>query len=203
MIRGDSSRALLLYTLARYPRAYLALIPLGFTLAAWGVRLVPRRNVKQALLAVLDHVPSEEQESLLEKFHNEVLVPRYLRAARERLLWHRSEGHRLVLASASVDIYIRHVARHLQMDAFVCSHAALRPRARLVGGNCRGTEKVRRIFGLDFCHRIDWSTSWVYSDSLADLPLLRLCGHPVAVNSGALLRCQAMRNGWSVLDWED
>jgi HAD superfamily hydrolase (TIGR01490 family) len=46
----------------------------------------------------------------------------------------------------------------------------------------------------------DFESSWFYSDSLNDLPLLRRVTHPVAVNPDATLRQFATEAGWPILD---
>ena len=49
---------------------------------------------------------------------------------------------------------------------------------------------------------IDLAASWAYSDSESDLPMLRLVGHPVAVNPDAELGRVARDEGWEVLRFE-
>jgi HAD superfamily hydrolase (TIGR01490 family) len=49
---------------------------------------------------------------------------------------------------------------------------------------------------------IDLSASWAYSDSESDLPMLRLVGHPVAVNPDAELARVARDEGWQILRFE-
>ena len=46
----------------------------------------------------------------------------------------------------------------------------------------------------------DFETSWFYSDSFNDLPLLKRVNRPVAVNPDATLRQFAIEQGWPVLD---
>ena len=46
----------------------------------------------------------------------------------------------------------------------------------------------------------DFETSWFYSDSFNDLPLLKRVNRPVAVNPDATLRQFATEQGWPVLD---
>ncbi len=46
----------------------------------------------------------------------------------------------------------------------------------------------------------DFETSWFYSDSFNDLPLLKRVNRPVAVNPDATLRHFAIEQGWPVLD---
>jgi phosphoserine phosphatase len=49
---------------------------------------------------------------------------------------------------------------------------------------------------------IDLAKSWFYTDSITDLPLLDLVGHPVAVNPDPLLYRQAVRRRWPVRFFE-
>ena len=44
-----------------------------------------------------------------------------------------------------------------------------------------------------------FETSWFYSDSLNDLPLLSLVSTPVAVDPDPTLRAHADHQGWSVI----
>jgi HAD superfamily hydrolase (TIGR01490 family) len=50
----------------------------------------------------------------------------------------------------------------------------------------------------------DWrsfESTWFYSDSLNDLPLLNHVSHPVAVNPDPTLRAHAERQGWRIESW--
>jgi HAD superfamily hydrolase (TIGR01490 family) len=49
---------------------------------------------------------------------------------------------------------------------------------------------------------IDLAASYAYSDSESDLPMLRLVGHPVAVNPDAELARVAREEGWEVMRFE-
>jgi HAD superfamily hydrolase (TIGR01490 family) len=49
---------------------------------------------------------------------------------------------------------------------------------------------------------IDLAASWAYSDSESDLPMLRLVGHPVAVNPDKALVRVARDEGWEVMRFE-
>src|SRR6476661_550123 len=48
----------------------------------------------------------------------------------------------------------------------------------------------------------DLSESWAYSDSESDLPMLRVVGHPVAVNPDAELARVAADEGWEVMRFD-
>src|SRR3954452_8953215 len=49
---------------------------------------------------------------------------------------------------------------------------------------------------------IDLAESWAYSDSESDLPMLRVVGHPVAVNPDAALARVAREGGWEIMRFD-
>src|SRR3954447_9961458 len=49
---------------------------------------------------------------------------------------------------------------------------------------------------------IDLAESWAYSDSESDLPMLRVVGHPVAVNPDAELARVAREDGWEIMRFD-
>ena len=101
------------------------------------------------------------------------IVRRHLRReAVERADWHRTQGHRLVIVSASLANYLRPVAEFLRFDAVLATELEVaddgRLTGRLAGANVRGPEKARR---LD-----EWLAGapafvWAYGDSSGDQEL--------------------------------
>jgi phosphoserine phosphatase len=62
--------------------------------------------------------------------------------------------------------------------------------------------KAQAIRELAERENIDLAASWAYSDSESDLPMLRLVGHPVAVNPDAELTRIAALEDWEVLRFD-
>ena len=62
--------------------------------------------------------------------------------------------------------------------------------------------KAEAIRDLAEREDIDLAASWAYSDSESDLPMLRLVGHPVAVNPDTELGRVAGAEGWEVMRFE-
>jgi phosphatidylglycerophosphatase C len=101
------------------------------------------------------------------------IVSRHLRSeAVERVDWHRTQGHRLVIVSASFANYLRPIAETLRFDAVIATELEVaddgRLTGRLAGANVRGAEKARR---LD-----EWLAGtpafvWAYGDSSGDREL--------------------------------
>ena len=68
---------------------------------------------------------------------------------RERLEWHRSQGHRLVIVSASPELYVGAVGKELGVDDVIATRLAVGRdgllTGRYEGRNCRGTQKLARL----------------------------------------------------------
>jgi phosphatidylglycerophosphatase C len=107
---------------------------------------------------------------------------RFRPAMMDRLAFHRAEGHRIVIVSASLDSYLVPLAPKLGVDHVIsCSLAtdAGVLTGKLVGGNVRGPEKVRRLE--------EWLAGepvelWAYGDSAGDDELLAFADHPTRVS---------------------
>jgi HAD superfamily hydrolase (TIGR01490 family) len=65
-----------------------------------------------------------------------------------------------------------------------------------------GGEKARAIEQLAAREGIELGSSYAYSDSSSDLPMLRIVGHPVAVNPDRELLRVARENGWEMLRFD-
>jgi HAD superfamily hydrolase (TIGR01490 family) len=98
------------------------------------------------------------------------IVRNHLRSeAVEQADWHRTQGHVLVIVSASLGVYLRPVAQRLRFDTVLCSELEVgdddRLTGRLVGPNVRGAEKPRR---LDEWLAGEPAYVWAYGDSSGD-----------------------------------
>ena len=201
LCRGDSAAPFVWFVLRRHPRSLAGLPLLAAMLPFYGLGRVSKKTIKTAMLGLLGRVPAAKRNELAERFFVEVIEPRLFRQGLERLAWHRTRGDFLVLATASVDFYMQEVQRRLGFDALVATRSELEPAPRVVGENCWGEEKVRRLRGEGFFGEVDWEASWAYSDHASDEPILRLCGNRMAINPHRPLRRLARREGWAVARW--
>ena len=72
---------------------------------------------------------------------------------------------------------------------------------RLVGEVLHGRAKAEAVRALAEREGLDLSRCAAYSDSVNDLPLLELVGHPCAVNPDRRLKRIARERGWPVRDY--
>ena len=133
----------------------------------------------------------------------DVLVAPY---ARPLLDEHRKAGRPVVLATTTPHDLISSFAVRMGFDDVVATRYAEdddgRYTGRLEGEFVWATGK-RAAVGA-WCERngIELSSSWAYSDSFYDLPLLSAVEHPHAVNPDARLVAVALLRRWPVL-WLD
>jgi phosphatidylglycerophosphatase C len=201
LTRRDTMAPFLLFTLRHCPKSFLDLPGLIPWAIGYKLGKISKEQMKGKALRLYKRVPPDRRQKLLRQFHDEALLPRYLPRGVERVRWHREQGHILLLVSASVDVFLESASHSLGFDRLICTRAVLDPAPRIVGANCYGEEKVRRLKELDLFQTINWPNSYAYSDHISDLPMLRLCGHPVAANPKADLRQLAQSEGFEIVDW--
>lgn len=99
--------------------------------------------------------------------------------ARERLRWHQSQGHRCVLISANLDLFLEPWAKEAKFDDCLTSLCEVTKdgllTGRLQGLNCWGAEKARRLNAL-LGPRENYVLH-VYGDSRGDQEILEMADY--------------------------
>ncbi len=117
---------------------------------------------------------------------------------------HRAAGDRLVLLSASVDLYVPAIGERFGFAESICTGIAWRGE-RLDGAlttpNRRGEEKKRCIARLR--DRFPGATIAAYGNSGSDLAHLAVVDHPMLVNGGGRTRQQAGKMRIPTADWRN
>ncbi len=120
----------------------------------------------------------------------------------ERLEQHRRAGARLVLMSASTDLYVPEIGRALRFDEVVCTGVTWdgdRLEGFLATPNRRGPEKTRCLRMLRTAH--PGLITAAYGNACSDLEHLRLAEQPLLVNGSRRARRQAVRLGVPCARW--
>jgi phosphatidylglycerophosphatase C len=112
-----------------------------------------------------------EVDAVALAFADEVLGHHLREDAVQRADWHRTQGHRLVIISASLGAYLRPIGERLGFDAVLATELEVadgRLTGRMSGENVRGPEKARRLEAW-----LDGATPfvWAYGDSSGDREL--------------------------------
>lgn len=118
---------------------------------------------------------------------------------------HRERGHEVALLSSSTHYLAGPLARDLGVEHLLVTRLEVVDglfTGRPVRPVCYGPGKVH--WARDFAARrgLDLAASWFYTDSITDLPVLEIVGNPRIVNPDRLLRREAKRRGWPLVDPE-
>ncbi|MBQ9198185.1 MAG: HAD-IB family hydrolase [Clostridia bacterium] len=181
VIRGDSVVALLLFARKRRIISFQTLIRAAWAGMRYRVGLCDALTAKRASHAFLCSMPQKKREAFLRDFAK-TLADRAYPDAMAQIAAHKSAGDTVLLCSASCSCYMRYAAPLIGADALLCTPCAAD--GRVIGPNCRGEEKVRRVTA--------WRTERnlspdcicaAYGDSRGDAPILRASAAPVLVNA--------------------
>src|SRR5205085_7711469 len=131
------------------------------------LRLLPNWAVKEAVLTAFFAGVAEEALCARAAVWAVRDLPRLVRPeAAERLRWHRDQGHRVVIASASLELFLQPWARSAGVDDVVATRLEVRGgllTGRLEGGNCYGQAKLDRV--RDLLGGLDGTEVYAYGDS--------------------------------------
>jgi phosphatidylglycerophosphatase C len=153
---------------------------------AYGVKR-DRDASKAALVArLLRGYPFESLKLAGETFAAQ-LAGRVRQAMVRRMEWHRDQGHRMVIVSASLGVYLEPLGRRLGFDGVLSTQLEVGDdgllTGRLKGANCRGQEKADRLQAWIFANVGDAQVElWAYGDSVGDRELLAMADHPLLIN---------------------
>jgi len=119
-----------------------------------------------------------------------------------RVRAHQNEGHVVALLSSSTPYLATPLAEDLGIEHMLVSRLVIE-NGRFTGDVhrpiCYGAGKIHWARRFAEAHDVDLGASWFYTDSVTDLPMLELVGHPEVVNPDPRLRREARRRGWNVM----
>ncbi len=103
---------------------------------------------------------------------------------RDRITWHRDEGHLVIFISGAPDFLVSPMAKKYHADAYRGSTYMLE--GEIFTGEVHrmwdATSKIKAIDNFGDVFGIDFAASYAYGDTNGDVSMLKRVGHPVAVN---------------------
>lgn len=191
----------------RAPWRLLLLPIVALGMIAYVLKLIDRgalKEISHRLLLGHSRHPNEIKP-LVESFADRMIATNVRPGARAAIDRDKSEGRRVIMATASYRFYAREIAERLGFDDCIGTNSILgldaRVHAKIDGENCYGPAKLRMI--VDWLEKSGLQRRHVrfYSDHASDAPVFEWCDQPVAVNPHGRLKRLAVQNGWEIEDW--
>jgi len=132
-----------------------------------------------------------------------VLKPAVFPGAYELIEKSRSLGLRQIVVTGALDLSVKPLMEHLGIEDYVANHLEFVngvATGRLLPPVMAAATKASWIRTFAEREGVSLSESFAYSDSMSDLPMLSVVGHPAAVNPDMRLRQTALHHDWPILN---
>lgn len=179
----------------------LSAIVLPLYVLLYKFSIISNQQLKEIFLSkILSGISLEQLEPVSEKFVSSLIDKGLNRPIIQILDVHLKKRHKVILVSASFDFYVTKLAKRIGVNQAVCTKAEVNDgilTGRILGKNCHGKEKVRRLEKI--LSPSDWQSSVLYTDHYSDYPLLRKIKKGILVNPGLKTRSMLRKYDFAVL----
>jgi HAD superfamily hydrolase (TIGR01490 family) len=190
-----------IFMIKKYPKLIFH-APRGIISAfLYGVKILDSQRAKENFIAFIDGVHEKDMQKLVEEFYNKRLSKILYKDAIDTMKKLKSEGCKVYLISASAEFYLKEFYKIKEVDKVIGTRFTQiggKYSRKISGKNCKGEEKVKRLKEVlkkeDI--KVDFKNSYMFSDSLADLPLFNLVGNPYLINY------KKTHNKIKILNWK-
>jgi HAD superfamily hydrolase (TIGR01490 family) len=116
---------------------------------------------------------------------------------------HHAAGRDVVIVSSSGEEVVGPIGAMLGVDRVIATRMVVEDGAYTgdIAFYAYGEGKAEAIRELAEAQGYDLAASYAYSDSMTDLPMLEVVGHPTTVNPDRALRRVAAERGWPVREF--
>jgi HAD superfamily hydrolase (TIGR01490 family) len=143
------------------------------------LRIVPNGIAKERLLGrMLGGTEMTQLHAEAQRFASDFLPTIVRSESAERIAWHQSQGHRVIIVSASLELYLRPWAEELGVLDVLATRLREeqgRAAAGFDGVNCFGEIKARRV--REYLGDMTGLEVFAYGDSRGDTQMLAMADH--------------------------
>jgi HAD superfamily hydrolase (TIGR01490 family) len=164
----------------------------------------------QQMARIRDHVAQlckgwrvEQVRQIVNEALDQLINPYVYAEAAALIGEHRAAGRDVVLVSTSGEEMVRPIGELLGITDVIATRMEVENGryTGVVDFYAAGVNKATAVQELAEERDYDLDSSYAYSDSISDAPLLQTVGHPTAVNADRALRRLAVERGWPLLEF--
>jgi HAD superfamily hydrolase (TIGR01490 family) len=188
----------------RYERGQLSGWDLASGLAAYLRYKVGMLDIRAWTADAMQQFTGESERALIREssaWFEELVAPTVYPEAEALVRQHLEQGHVVAIVSGATKYVVKPLAARLRVKHILYTRLEVahgRFTGRVIEPICFEEGKIYWLQQLVEEQDIDLAKSWFYTDSVTDLPLLELVGHPVVTNPDPRLYRIAVRRHWPV-----
>ena len=184
----------------------------GLHMAMWPLYLAGLMSRERSWSAWARHMPwtlagltLSEGQRVFDWMWAEYVQPQLREDIVGKLHQHQAQGHNIYLVSGTMEPLLGRITQGLGLPAASAIGTQIEVRngrytGRAIEPTCMGQGKVERLkLFLAEHSEVDLAQSFAYADSITDLNVLEMVGHPTAVYPDEELAAIAHKRGWPVL----
>lgn len=188
LTKRETLMELYLFMLKKDPKLFIHMPRAIVSGILYGLKIYDAGRAKQAFIRFLEGIHEEEMKALVKEFYEKRLSKILYKDAIDTIKKLKSEGCKIYLISASPEVYLNELYNIKEVDMIIGTRLKMENgiyKSTFEGENNKGEEKVKRLKEVLKKEKIevDYKNSYMYSDSLSDLPLLKLVGNAYLINS--------------------
>lgn len=153
----------------------------------YGLKVYNAGRTKENFLRFLSGTSEDELKSIVKSFYREKLESILYEDGIKAIKDFKEKGYKIYLISASPEFYVNEFYNIKEVDKVIGTKFQMNDgkfSCKISGENCKGEEKVKRL--MEELKKdnieVDFKNSYMFSDSLSDLPLLKLVGKGYLIN---------------------
>ncbi|WP_342527066.1 HAD-IB family hydrolase [Chryseomicrobium sp. FSL W7-1435] len=187
----------------RYKKFMRRLMPVYFL---YKVKMTPEKTMRKKAMEIYLKTFEGLSELELRAYFQEMareMADDFNQEVINRLNWHHQQGHRVLVISGAFDVMLDEVLKELPIDEKLGTQVPFE-NGKLVKvrelSHVHERQKLVRIEESLEGVEVNWEESYAYGDSIYDVDVLDLVGHPVAVQPDVELKRYAKEQGWEIIE---
>lgn len=176
-----------MYMMKKNPKLLIYIPRIIFSGLFYALKINKEKKTKEIFMRFIKGIKEEEMKKIVKEFYDEKLSKILYEDSIKMIKKLKSQGCMIILISASPEFYLEEFYNIKEVDKVMGSRISCKEgiyENRMDGDNCKGEEKVKRL--REYLQQenidVDFKNSYMFSDSLSDLPLFKLVGNPYLIN---------------------
>lgn len=158
-------------------------------------------KIRESMLSLTKGWNQERIATIVRETLDEIISPIIFAEALELFAEHHAAGQRVIIVSSSPMEVVGPLSEYLGADEVIATLADIDDDGNYTGDlafYAYGPFKAEAIAAIALRDGLDLAECYAYSDSITDLPMLEIVGHPVPVNADRELARVAKEKGWEI-----